>query len=78
MHCYVVVLFNKQATGKSKMQLLESLPGQENVIILPQFYNLYTGYLLSSVSVTKYYYLPAMLIFLYLLLCFCHRKGILR
>ncbi len=33
------------------MQWLESLPGQENIIILPQFYILYTGYLLSSVSV---------------------------
>ncbi len=39
------------------MQLLESLPGQENMIILPQFHSLYTGYLLSSISVTKYYYL---------------------
>ncbi len=28
------------------------------MIILPQFYSLCTGYLLSSVSVTKYYYLP--------------------
>ncbi len=36
----------------------ESLPGQENMIILLQFYSLYTGYLLGSVSVTKYYYLP--------------------
>ncbi len=35
-----------------------SLPGQENMIILLQFYSLCTGYLLSSVSVTKYYYLP--------------------
>ncbi len=40
-----------------KMQRLESLPGQENMIILPQFYILCIGYLLSSVSVTKYYYL---------------------
>ncbi len=37
---------------------LESLPGQENMIILLQFYSLCTGYLLSSVSVTKYDYLP--------------------
>ncbi len=29
------------------MQLLESLPDQENMIILPQFYILCTGYLLS-------------------------------
>ncbi len=40
------------------MLQLESLPGQENMIILLQFYSLCTGYLLSSVSVTKYYYLP--------------------
>ncbi len=37
---------------------LESLPGQENMTILLQFYSLCTGYLLSFVSVTKYYYLP--------------------
>ncbi len=37
---------------------LEFLPGQENMIILLQFYSLCTGYLLSSVSVTKYYYMP--------------------
>ncbi len=43
---------------KYKMLRLESLPGQENMTILPQFYSLCTGYLLSSVSVTKYYYLP--------------------
>ncbi len=36
-----------------KMLRLESLPGQENMIILLQFYSLCTGYLLSSVSVTK-------------------------
>ncbi len=35
-----------------------TLPGQENRIILLQFYSLCTGYLLSFVSVTKYYYLP--------------------
>ncbi len=35
-----------------------ALPGQENMIILPQFYSLCTGYLLSYVSVTKYHYLP--------------------
>ncbi len=29
------------------MQRLESLPGQENMIILTQFYILCTGYLLS-------------------------------
>ncbi len=43
---------------KYKMLQLESLPGQENMIILLQFYSLCTGYLLSSVSVTNYYYLP--------------------
>ncbi len=32
--------------------------GQENMTILLQFYSLCTGYLLSFVSVTKYYYLP--------------------
>ncbi len=37
-----------------QMQRLESLPGQEHMIILPQFYSLCTGYLLNSVSVTKY------------------------
>ncbi len=36
------------------MLRLESLPGQENMILLLQFYSLCTGYLLSSVSVTKY------------------------
>ncbi len=36
-----------------QMLRLESLPGQENMIILLQFYSLYTGYLLSSISVTK-------------------------
>ncbi len=41
-----------------KMLRLESLPGQENMTILLQFYSLCTGYLLSFVSVTKYYYLP--------------------
>ncbi len=40
------------------MLQLESLPGQENMTILLQFYSLCTGYLLSFVSVTKYYYLP--------------------
>ncbi len=30
------------------MLRLESLPGQENMIILLQFYSLCTGYLLSS------------------------------
>ncbi len=33
----------------------ESLPGKENMIILLQFYSHCTGYLLNSVSVTKYY-----------------------
>ncbi len=32
------------------MLQLESLPGQENMIILLQFYGLCTGYLLSSVT----------------------------
>ncbi len=41
-----------------KMLQLESLPGQENMIILLKFYSLCTGYLLSFVLVTKYYYLP--------------------
>ncbi len=41
-----------------KMLRLESLPGQENMTILLQFYSLCTGYLLSFISVTKYYYLP--------------------
>ncbi len=36
------------------MLRLESLPGQENMIILLQFYSLCTGYLLSFVSVTKF------------------------
>ncbi len=43
---------------ESEMLWLESLPGQENMIILLKFYSLCTGYLLSAVSVTKYYYLP--------------------
>ncbi len=51
------------ASSINKLQIvqnaaLESLPGQENMIILLQFYSLCTGYLLSFVSVTKYYYLP--------------------
>ncbi len=46
------------ASSINKLLRLESLPGQENMIILLQFYNLCTGYLLSFVSVTKYYYLP--------------------
>ncbi len=41
-----------------KIIWLESLPGQENMIILLQFYSLCTGYLLGFVSVTKYDYLP--------------------
>ncbi len=51
------------ASSINKLQIvqmlrLESLPGQENMIILLQFYSLCTGYLLSFVSATKYYYLP--------------------
>ncbi len=51
------------ASSINKLQIvqmlrLESLPGQENIIILLQFYSLCTDYLLSFVSVTKYYYLP--------------------
>ncbi len=45
------------ASSINKLQI-ESLPGQENMTILLQFYSLCTGYLLSFVSVTKYYYLP--------------------
>ncbi len=41
-----------------KIQRLESLQRQENMIILLQFYSLCTVYLLSSESITKYYYLP--------------------
>ncbi len=51
------------ASSINKLQIvemlqLESLPGQENMIILLQFYSLCTGYILSSLSVTKYYCLP--------------------
>ncbi len=48
------------ASSINKLQIVQnaSLPGQGNMIILLQFYSLCTGYLLSSVSVTKYYYLP--------------------
>ncbi len=47
------------ASSINKLQIVqESLPGQENMIILLQFYSLCTGYLSSFVSVTKYYYLP--------------------
>ncbi len=42
------------------MQWLESSPGQENMLILPKFYRLWTSYLLSSVAVTKYYYYTAL------------------
>ncbi len=46
------------ASSINKLQMwLESLPSQENMIILLQFYSLCTGYLLSFESVTKYYYL---------------------
>ncbi len=41
-----------------KMLRQESLPGQENMIILLQFYSHCTGCLLSFISVTIYYYLP--------------------
>ncbi len=41
------------------MLRLESLPGQENMIILLQFYSFYTGYILSSVSVNTEH-LPAL------------------
>ncbi len=50
------------ASSINKLQIvqmlrLESLPGQENMIILLQFYIICTGYLLSSISVyNKYYY----------------------
>ncbi len=41
------------ASSINKLQIVqESLPGQENMTILLQFYSLCTGYLLSSVSVT--------------------------
>ncbi len=55
-----VLLGGCSASSINKLQILwlESLPGQENMIILLQFNSLCTGYLLSSVSVTKYYYLP--------------------
>ncbi len=48
------------ASSINKLQMLrqESLPGQENIIILLQFYSHCTGYLLSFVSVKKKYYLP--------------------
>ncbi len=42
------------------MQWLESSPGQENMLILPKFYGLWTSYLLSSIAVTKYYYYTAL------------------
>ncbi len=44
------------ASSINKLQIVQNaaaLPGQENMIILLQFYSLCTGYLLSSVSVTK-------------------------
>ncbi len=46
------------ASSINKLQIvqmlrLESLPGQENMIILLQFYSLCTGYLLGYVSITK-------------------------
>ncbi len=50
------------ASSINKLQIVQNaaarvLPGQENMIILLQFYSLCSGYLLSSVSITKYYYL---------------------
>ncbi len=41
------------ASSINKLQIVHNA-GQENMIILPQFYSLCTGYLLSSVLVTKY------------------------
>ncbi len=51
------------ASSINKLQIVQNaaarvLAGQENMTILLQFYSLCTGYLLSFVSVTKYYYLP--------------------
>ncbi len=50
------------ASSINKLQIVQNaaarVPGQENMIILLQCYSLYTGYPLSFVSVTKYYYLP--------------------
>ncbi len=45
------LLAARPASSVNTLQLLESLPGQENMIILPQLYSLCTGYLLSSVSI---------------------------
>ncbi len=47
------------ASSINKLQIVQHaaasvLTGQENMIILLQFYSLCTGYLLSFVSVTKY------------------------
>ncbi len=55
-----VLLGGCPASSINKLQMLrlESLPGQENMIILLQFYSLCTGFLLSIGSVTKYYFLP--------------------
>ncbi len=51
------------ASSINKLQIVQKaaarvLTDQENMLILPQFYSLCTGYLLSSMSVTKYYYFP--------------------
>ncbi len=46
------------ASSINKLQIVQNAAARENMIILLQFYSLCTGYLLSSVSVTKYYYLP--------------------
>ncbi len=42
---------------RSKTAAARVLTRSRNMIILLQFYSFCTGYLLSSVSVTKYYYL---------------------
>ncbi len=51
------------ASSINKLQIIQNaaarvLTRSRNMIILLQFYSLCTGYLLSFVSVTKYYYLP--------------------
>ncbi len=51
------------ASSINKLQIVQNavarvLTGSRKYIILLRFYSLCTGYLLSSVSVTKYYYLP--------------------
>ncbi len=51
------------ASSINKLQIVQNaaarvLTRSTNMTILLQFYSLCTGYLLSFVSVTKYYYLP--------------------